>query len=289
MLDKDETSYVFKNAYSYDHNFNFYGTALGEPFLEDGVIVYFDLKVLCVPFFPFGGNDKHIGTRIKQIVSNHRAEVVMYWGCKNLSAVRLNGFKLVATEDFDNPYNVDAYIDLTTPVVLGKDVQRELRKAASNKISVVVNHLPTFGKEHKRLIDEFLRTHKVDFFNRHLIASLKALLPRKTTKVIEARTKNRLVGFSVLDTFITPMPVYLFGFYDRRFYGVSSLIYLKMIEHAKELEAIKLNLGYTIHKTLYDYKKRWPIVISRPVGSNIWESKRGCYKKLVKEWKVHRV
>lgn len=288
MISKNIKKNIFKKAYSYDHNFNYYSIALGKPFYEEDIITYYHGKILHIPFFPFDQNLHNIKKRVKNIIDNHNAKIIIYWGTKNLSRMKLNGYKLILTEKFD-PYNVDTIIDLNNLCLEArKNLMRELRRAKQNNIIINIRNIRMFNKEHIKLIKEFLETHEVDYFNIHLINSLKRALKFKTTKIIEARKNKELVGLSILDTFLPNMPVYLFGFYNKNYYGLSTMMYFKMIEYSQKIGAVVLNLGYTIHKNLYKYKKKWPIITTDAVGSHVWESEQGLYKKLVHKWTSER-
>lgn len=284
MISENVKKIISKKVYNYDHNFNYYSIALGEPFYEEDIITYYDGKLLCIPFFPLNRNLHDVKNQVKNIINNHNAKIIIYWGTKNLSRMKLNGYKLILTEKFD-PYNVDTIIDLNSLYLeTRKNLMRELRRAKQNNIVINIRHISMFDREHIKLIKEFLDTHEVDYFNIHLINSLRRILKFKTTKIIEARKDQELIGFSILDTFLSNMPVYLFGFYNKNYYGLSTMIYFKMIEYSQKNGAVVLNLGYTMHKNLYKYKKKWPIITTDAVGSHVWESEQGLYKKLVQKW-----
>ena len=287
MIDDKTQSLIFERAYGYDHNFNFYQQALGEPFFEEDIIIYYDYnnKTLFIPFFPLNNNFNYIEKRINNIVQNHSPEIIIYWGYINLAHIKILGYNLLVDRYFDE-YDVDATIKISDfSLERNKIIKKTIENIEETIIKIEIKGIKKLKKEHLIIIKDFFDNHKsVDSFDTHLINSLRKILHLPTIKIVEARKDSTLVGFAILDMTLPNLPIDLFGFYNKNLKGISSILYLKIIEYCKKSGADYLNLGNTINKGLFDYKKKWGCIFSKPIDSNVWESKKGAYKNLLKIW-----
>lgn len=140
----------------------------------------------------------------------------------------------------------------------GKKV-RNLLHRAERVLQVVEGRW--MGREHRRLVGEFLSTNEVDDGTR----SIFEMLPRyvsnaRTAYMYEARDeRGRLVAFDVADFAASRYAFYMFNFRSSRFYtpGASDLLLWHIAQDAIRRGQRYLNLGLGINRGVAFFKEKW--------------------------------
>jgi hypothetical protein len=143
---------------------------------------------------------------------------------------------------------------------------RNMLNRAGRELSVEKSR--DFGKEHQRLIEDFLKTHPVDEATRFIFERIGGYLSSSTTAwVFDARNnRGELVAFDVAEFKPRNYAIYMFNFTSEALYvpGASDLLLYKVIKQAKAERKKYINLGLGINPGVTFFKKKWGGVVFLP-------------------------
>jgi len=117
-----------------------------------------------------------------------------------------------------------------------------------------------YDKVHGKLIREFISTHDLSQEQLHIFKQVPQYLKTSTTaRLLEARKKNVLVAFSIVDLGAADYAFYLFNFRSSKkmIPGASDLLFSHMIQLAQSEGKAVINLGLGIHPGIRRFKEKW--------------------------------
>ncbi|MBM3129645.1 MAG: hypothetical protein FJ009_13595 [Chloroflexi bacterium] len=117
-----------------------------------------------------------------------------------------------------------------------------------------------FGKEHARLIEEFLRAHRFDDATRLIFQRVSEYAKCETARVIDARNaRGDLVAFDVADFGAQHYAFYMFNVRSRQHNlpGASDLLLAQIIERARAEGKRYVNLGLGVDAGVAFFKRKW--------------------------------
>jgi hypothetical protein len=136
---------------------------------------------------------------------------------------------------------------------------RNMLKRAGREIAIEKKR--NFDEDHRRMVEEFLKTHPVDEATRFIFERIGDYISSSmTTWVFDARNKrNELVAFDVAEFKPRSYSFYMFNFSKDTFYvpGVSDLLLSEVIQQAKTEKKKYVNLGLGINPGVTFFKKKW--------------------------------
>jgi hypothetical protein len=152
----------------------------------------------------------------------------------------------------------DAYYRLELPLpCYHPDIAYMVRRAA-RELQVIPGR---FGREHERLVREFLSTHKLTPEQKLIFKHMPRYLAcSETARLLEARTKGgSLVAFTVTDLGAAGYAFYLFNFRSTKgnIPGASDLLFHEMIRLAQESGKGAINLGLGVNPGIRHFKEKW--------------------------------
>ena len=151
----------------------------------------------------------------------------------------------------------DDYFRLELPLgVLPQEVAYMVRRA-KRELRVVEG---SFGREHKRLIREFLSSHSLTPAQKKIYTALPNYLKRSSTvRLLEARKGDHLAALNILDLGAADYAFYLFNFRSRKTSvpGASDLLFFEMADMAQAEGKGAMNLGLGIHPGIRHFKEKW--------------------------------
>ena len=150
----------------------------------------------------------------------------------------------------------DDYFRLELPLgVLPQGVAYMVRRA-KRELRVVGGR---FGREHKRLIREFLSTHRLTPAQKKIYKTIPDYLKcASTARLLEARKGDHLAAFNILDLGAADYAFYLFNFRSRMSVpGASDLLFVEMADMARAEGKGAMNLGLGINPGIRRFKEKW--------------------------------
>lgn len=148
-------------------------------------------------------------------------------------------------------------LDLSTLSISQK--LRNMLSRAGRDLSVEKNR--NFDEEHRKMVDDFLKTHPVDEATRFIFERIGDYLSSSTTAwVFDARNNSgELVAFDVAEFKPKDYAIYMFNFSSSTLYvpGASDLLLSEVIKQAKTEKKKYINLGLGINPGVTFFKKKW--------------------------------
>lgn len=117
-----------------------------------------------------------------------------------------------------------------------------------------------FQWEHRRLVNEFIKTHPLSAEQIFIFKRIGEYLKRsKTARVLEARKGARLAAFSIVDLDAADCAFYMFNFRSSKTFvpGASDLLFHHMLQLAQSEAKQVVNLGLGLHPGVRRFKEKW--------------------------------
>jgi hypothetical protein len=136
---------------------------------------------------------------------------------------------------------------------------RHMLNRAGRELSVGRNR--NFDEEHRKMVEEFLKTHPVDEATRFIFQRIdKYLSSSKTAWIFDARNnKGELAAFDVAEFWARCYTICMFNFSSDALYapGASDLLLSEVIQQSKREGKKYINLGLGINPGATFFKKKW--------------------------------
>lgn len=249
MITPAERAYITEQAYVPEH-LPHYVTAIAqtEPFLIGNFVVHVAGQRLVFVGYPLSGNgsDEQLLASLAEAKARFRPTVVSIIAPALPAA--LNDYSL-------SPPDAYYRLDLTQLRIPQKT--RNMLARARREVTIRVG---SFGKEHKRLIEDFLRRQPLDDATRFIFQRVPEYVKCDTALVFEARTaRGDLVAFDVAELGARQYAFYMFNFRSRQHNipGASDLLLAQIIAHAQAEGKRYLNLGLGINAGVTFFKTKW--------------------------------
>lgn len=136
---------------------------------------------------------------------------------------------------------------------------RNMLRRAGRELSVGVN--PAFGREHREMVEIFLKTRSASEDTRFIFERIDAYLGEsKTAALFEAKSaEGELVAFDIAEFRPQDYAVYMFNFRSPSRYvpGASDLLLSAVVERAAAAGKKYINLGLGINAGIRFFKEKW--------------------------------
>ena len=157
-----------------------------------------------------------------------------------------------------SPFTDQYYrLDLSTLSLSQKS--RNMLRRAGRELSVGTN--PNFVQEHKKIVEEFLKSHSADEATRFIFQRIDTYLSSsKTASIFEARTGDGdLIAFDIAEFMPRDYAMYMFNFRSQTRYipGASDLLLSTVIQQAIAGGKKYVNLGLGISPGVAFFKEKW--------------------------------
>lgn len=252
MITSAERAHILAHAYVPEH-LPHYVTAIArtEPFLIGDFVVHVSRAQLILVGYPLDENFD--ATRMLDVLTRARARF-------KPRSVSILAPALSATLRDCTPLPPDEYyrLDVTTLAIPQKT--RNMLTRARREVSTRAGK---FGKEHQRLVEEFLRVHRLDDATRAIFERVHEYARCATVVVLEARdAHDNLIAFDLADFGAAQYAFYMFNFRAMRYNvpGASDLLLAHIIERARAEGKCYVNLGLGIDAGVAFFKRKWGAV-----------------------------
>ena len=268
MITQAEREYVEAHAYLPEH-IPQYVSAISktEPFLFDDYIVHAKKNHLIFVGYPLKEpfRESQMGEVLDDAVKQFKPREVSLIAPTIPS--RLGGSKHPPSDD---------YYRLELSAVAVSQKLRNMLTRASRELSV--ERAQTFGRDHKKFVDDFLKTHPVDEGTQFVFKRIDKYLSSSTTAwVFDARSrKGELVAFDIAEFSPKQYALYMFNFSSDALYvpGASDLLLSNVVQVSKDEGKKYVNLGLGINRGVTFFKKKWGGVAFLPYVSCLYDASR---------------
>lgn len=247
MLDTEQYARIYKNAYIPEHLPNYL-----EAFSDSRVHLHDEH--LCLPrqdFLTFVGYPLTPGA---QGTSEAYESACRRFAPETVAVIAP---KIWLPVDSYESLGLDRYYRLQLPAGPPSAEVAYMVRRAERECAVKMG---AYGREHGRLVKEFVTTHRLTRAQKAFYKRLPDYLKRsETARLLEARKGKSLAAFSVLDIGSAVYAFYLFNFRSlrTRVPGASDLLFREMIRLAESEGKKAINLGLGIHPGVCRFKEKW--------------------------------
>jgi hypothetical protein len=249
MITPTERAYILAHAYVPEH-LPHYVTAISqtEPFLVDDFVAH--VRGAHVIFVGYPLSKSFDAAQMLDTLERARARF-------KPRVVSILAPALPETLQADTYLPADEYfrLDVTT-LVIPQKTRNMLTRARRD----LTTREGTFDKEHRRLVEEFVRAHRLDDATRTIFERVPEYVRCASACVIEARdARGNLVAFDLADFSAAQYAFYLFNFRatQPRIPGASDLLLAHIIERARAESKRYVNLGLGIDEGVAFFKRKW--------------------------------
>ncbi len=261
MITAVQEIYVEDHAYVPEHVLP-YVTAISqtEPFLFGDFLVYSKKGLSIFVGYPLKEpfDEKRMKVGFERVIKYFKPE------CVTLIAPSISP----PLSDCVHPPS-DHYYRLDLSSIFISQKLRNMINRARRELSVEKSRF--FDKDHKRVVEEFLKAHPVDEETRFIFRRIDAYLSTsKTAWIFDARTSTgKLVAFDIAEFKPRNCALYMFNFSSgsHSVPGASDLLLFEVIQRAKAEGKKYINLGLGINSGVTFFKEKWGGVAFLPYAS----------------------
>lgn len=251
MIPAAQLSDINEKAYVPEHMIQ-YVTAISqaEPFLFGTFVVYVRGDHLIFVGYPLKEpfEEKRMRSALEEAIKRFKPDSV------SLIAPSIPS----SLNDCVHPSS-DHYYRLDLSALSISQKLRNMLSRAGRELSVEKNK--DFDEEHRKMVDDFLKTHPMDEATRFIFERIGDYLSSSTTAwVFDAKNKrNELVAFDVAEFKPIDYTIYMFNFSSDALYvpGASDLLLSEVIQQAKTERKKYINLGLGINPGITFFKTKW--------------------------------
>lgn len=249
MITASERAYIIEHAYVPEH-LPHYVTAISqtEPFLVGDFVVHVVGTQLIFVGYSLSENfnEAQLLESLEEAKALFKPETVSI--IAPALPIALADYTLSAPDAY---YRIDVQ-HLSIP-----QKTRNMLARARQEVSI---SLGRFGREHKKLVADFLRTHSLESSAKFIFQRIDEYEKYDATLLFEARnTQGALVAFDVAEFGAQQYAFYMFNIRSRKHNipGTSDLLLAHIIDHAKAEGKRYINQGLGINPGITFFKKKW--------------------------------
>lgn len=273
MLDNNESIIAADGFAVYDHDWQYFAEFLGEPFLINNHLIYFDGRIAYLCSFVLG--DPHKECQFKDLESLARIDnfknalLLNFWGRfsdpPDLIFIGGHEYNIVQESKYYDSHEVVIPIK-EFDFSLNKKA-RLARNAAHNKgYSSNIFKRNNLTSQHIMLIENFIAMHDISSTHLSFVLAISSLIKLEHVVLAEIWLGVDLKGFAVLSQTSKNRAVMLQGFYDKEPGNrASDAVIDLLIKHCCDNNIEYLHLGYSPSVSLLEFKRKWGAIIDGPV------------------------
>ncbi|HSQ25661.1 MAG TPA: hypothetical protein VLM80_00925 [Anaerolineales bacterium] len=255
MISNEENTYILQRAYIPEHLPNYVEAATGaETTLIQNCLVYTresHLSLVAYPLTPNGNFQEENSGWLERLTSS----LMETYNPQVFSII--SPIRCIFLDGLENT-GEDQYFRLKLDQVKPGKKIRNLLQHAERELTVVTDQ--KFDCRHKRLVNEFLKKHRVSPETRSIFKRLPRISKAPGCVLLSAfNQRGKLVAFDLFDFSADSSGFYLFNFYSRSQYvpGASDLLLFRGMQIALQQGKKYLNLGLGIHPGVEQFKAKW--------------------------------
>lgn len=262
MLDQLSQEFVNSNFKVYDHNWRFYKDFLGEPFLVEDVLTYFDGEILYICAFSLENiqlktSVEKVLAKLNTFIDTDKIKVIDIWGNIDTNSHFFEPEKILDYTP-SNDCMFDCILDVEAFSFDKRKKARLAFNAARNQGLVCsVCKRKTLSYRHLLLMKKFIADHNLSSTGKHIFLSIEDAIKEENSYLVEAYNKdNQLVGFSLLMVPSKSDAVYVLACFDNTT-RASDIVINECINFCKKNTISYLHLGYSASQSLLNFKIKW--------------------------------
>jgi hypothetical protein len=275
MITVGQRDYIEEHAYVPEH-IPQYVTAISqtEPFLFGDFLVYVKKDHFIFVGYPLmeSFEEKRMKIALEDAIKRFKPE--------NVSLIA----PAIPSSLNDHPHPPsDHYYRLEFSALSISQKLRNMLNRAGRELSAEKTR--NFGEEHRKMVDELLKTHPVDESTHFIFERIGEYLSSSPTAwVFDARNnRGELVAFDIAEFNSRDYAIYMFNFSSNALYvpGASDLLLYEVIQQSKTERKKYMNLGLGINPGVIFFKKKWGGMPFLPYTFYLYQTSRKGYLEVL--------
>lgn len=273
MISPEERAWLLERAYLPEHLPD-YVTAISpvEPALEGEYLYYYGRGRLIFVAYPLTQDpaDPSITEETFRNAAETFDAVYKRYNTSEIAVVTPAKFETSLEIDWETP---DSYYRLPIPSPRPPKKVRNMLKRARQELTA--RQCPTFGREHHKLVETFLRRKPLDTPSRQIFKRIPEYLKRAPgARIYEARDRHgRLAALAIADFSAAAYGFYMFNIPGPQAPpGASDLLLAEILHQAECEQKTFANLGLGIHPGITFFKTKWGARAFLPCISGRWNA-----------------
>lgn len=268
MITTAQEEYIELHAYLPEHIPQYViPISQAEPHLIGEFLIYVKKGLLIFVGYPLNipFEEKRLEATIEDAIGRFKPESVSL-----IAPAIPSSLKMGPNPPSDHYYR----LDLST-IFISQKLRNMLRRAGRE---LCVRKSPGFDREHRQIVEGFLKNRPLDEATRFIFQRIDAYLSSsRTASIFEARTRDGdLVAFDVAEFMPRNHAVYMFNFRSQTRYipGASDLLLFTVIQQAIADGKRYVNLGLGINPGVMFFKAKWGGVAFLPHAFGLYHPPR---------------
>jgi hypothetical protein len=251
-LSPEDERYVLDRAYVPEHIVSLMALiSKGEPFLIEDHLGYLKDNWLILVGYPLEESftPERCQKIVDQVLETYHPEYLWLIGPEIPGSL----------QESCRARQTDEYLILNLEDTRPKSSLRRVVKKAAEQLTV--ERARAFTREHQALVSEFRRRQELPPMVEELYVAMPDYLARSASAcLLNARDeRGKLNAFYVLELAAKAFDTYVLGCYSRKNYipHASDLLFLNMLELARERGKRTINLGLGVNEGIRRFKQKW--------------------------------
>jgi hypothetical protein len=269
MLGQNDCAFIETNGWIMDNDWELLSCLFGEAFLFDVFICFWDGINVTVCAYPIEQSTLLEGIRerlfdtVKKCLSQFAPKVIDIWGPQNipLDSILPSNFNRVG-QYLGDPDNVNIQIHYAEYGIPRNRNFRNAKHAENAGVHCKITQGSEFTWQHFVLIEKLATRDDFGNFDRTYSALAPILTRSPKTTMFEAFKDEELLGFILVREVLREVAIATWASYNKGSLKASDFLQYKMIEHYQQLGVSSLDLGYSAHRNLLEYKHRWGVNVN---------------------------
>jgi hypothetical protein len=267
VLDDNAQDRIIEQFWVYEHEWRFLAGYLGEPFLINDCLVFFDGRTVNIAAFPLDRTRRPLdGAALKRILEHlpdpTDLALVHVWGSIEVPRAILVGgldMGLVHPDSLDLAFDGEYTIDiLDFDISRHPEARKALRGVRNKGMTIVTRRLQSFESSHYRIIEKWREANGIGPMAACASSTLPAYCRREHVVVIEARIGEHLCGFVVVALPTADRAVRILSFSKRQPGArIGDALMHATIAYSQENDISTLHCGYGGAPSLSRFKEKW--------------------------------
>lgn len=264
MLTHEEQSRVVKDMCVYEHEWRYLAGYLGEPFLLDDVLCFYDGRALNVCVFTLGSaktlSSDELKSRLAILDKEIQPRLVHVWGDvftpANIEVGRVKLRRVVQAEaKFPGEYSLDL---ANVPGAYSAEVMKAIRSFRRDNLQFTVDASTRLSWRELALIERWQERISPGIAGTVAGASIAGYVLSSSSYTVRCFIDHRLVGFSVFSRPTAERAVNLMSFAERlRGVKIEDGLVYSTIQTCRSQNVRWLHLGYAGTDSLGRFKQKW--------------------------------
>ena len=267
MLEQSDCKFIETNGWIMDNDWELLSCLLGEPFLFDGFLCFWDgtHAVICGWPVERSAMAKDMKERLfsaaQECLGLFFPKLIEVWGPQNVSLDPILPSNYMKAEEISaNPNNVNIQIQYAEYEMIKTRKNRSYQNAMQAERAGVyckITKGSDFTWQHFAMLEKFLTRDDLGTFDRTYSALAPILTRSRKTTMFQACQDEEILGFILVREVLKDVAIATWGSYKNGPLHPSDFLHLKMIEYYQHTEKPILDMGYSAHINLLKYKQNW--------------------------------